>query len=181
MTETLNEVFEQLRAQVVTDMAEETVGIDIHNILAKVLTEKFHGKKVTKRLQTIVAPLIREYLGDRNCEVYWSDSYGLYQIEVRPTGVNYGDRRGFYVANERDVACYDASKFGIDHDQCHGAAAIQRNMQRRVLLFDGTLNKLAECIVSERQARAHREALTEYESVGAEVRFFAEKLAKADA
>lgn len=163
--EVLDQLLAELLAEVRADYEQERRGIEIHRIIARVLSESFNGKKITRRLAAKVEASLEDSglasslgLDVENLSVNLSTACGNLCYVVVTDG-RYIDRyceRFFVGYAESDLQAYDPNVFD-ERDASHGPAAVRRNAER-AKLWDrwseeySSLCQLAEAIVARSKA-----------------------------
>lgn len=126
-----------VRKLVVDREREEKRALVIVQEIHAILVDKFHGKKITKRLVTILQKAHPSWT------VFYDNVYGTIRLSVwgGDSGRDHSKRIDVLVAYEKDIESYDSSVFP-DRAVCYYAGA-ERNEQRNAFLRSDDPEKLA--------------------------------------
>lgn len=164
--------FEALKERVMMDRDREAVLIAIHDVIAEVITDKWVGKKVNKRLETQVKERLETLYGDTVVVYYTGRALKIWGIPGLDVTGGYPT---FYLGK---LDALDLEHFEKD-DGCHGHWARERNKNRTFLLEEGTTLKIvADKIDAKKRLEEEIEALTAYDTPGHEVHWMAKDLGK---
>lgn len=130
-------------------IAGEVETIRVHDAIARIISAKFEGKQVTKRLATL---LRAEMQWPETCVVAWDTEHGTGKVRVWGKGtpwLDYNASATFYVGHTgwlmgpNELASMTRDVFE-KCDNANGGAAKARNARRETLLANrGHLAKLA--------------------------------------
>ena len=161
-----------IRRRISEDMDRESHSIRAHDALAKVLREKWAGKKLTKR----IAEHFRAEMGlTESAAVHVGNEYGMMQLSVwgaETPWPHYDKRLMMLIAYDTQpteprlsgafIGCYDPASFEYA-ELCHGTAAKERNKKRNELINNWeSIEKIATVIHSINRGKAQLEDMTQH-------------------
>ncbi len=126
----------------------EERGISIVHEIHVILVDKFHGKKITKRLATILQKAHPSWT------VFYNNAYGTIRLLIwgGDSGFeSHSKRMECLVAYEKDIESYDSAVFP-DRAICY-YAGIERNKARAAFLGSDDPEKLAIAVARLKTAK----------------------------
>lgn len=126
---------------------EENRALAIVQEIHAILIDKFHGKKITKRLATIIQKAHPSWT------VFYNNAYGTIRLSIwgGDSGRDHSKRIDVLVAYEKDIESYDSSVFP-DRAVCYYAGA-KRNEQRNAFLASDAPEELAIAVARLKAAK----------------------------
>lgn len=191
-TETTTE--KTLREAIASDFDREQWSIAAHDALARVIKNKWVGKKVNKRIEqqfkeefapdpAMQAKLVTylEYIASMCNLKVWG--FGPYKRsdECLTMFLGYADLEFRGDGNPRQTRSFNSLTVeGFEeNDGCHGKHAKDRQEKRKHLLNgSGIIAQMAALIDTINDAKAKLETLGEYDAPGREAHYAAQKLIK---
>jgi len=147
------ELKHKLEARIRADIDREAFDNAQHKAIAKILAEKFAGKKLTRRIVDYYRQTLPENMRDR--VIYYGDDYGAITLQIWgkevPHHATHDKRLHMMIASSDRKDDFDVAEFERA-DICHGKPAEDRNAQRLALLESGELDRICG-IVEEIEAK----------------------------
>ncbi len=138
---------QRVRKLVADREREEKGALAIVQEIHDILKTKFHGKKITKRLATIIQKAHPSWT------VFYDNAYGYIRLSIcgGDSGFEYSKRMDFLVAYDKDIESYDSAVFP-DRAVCY-YAGIKRNKARAAFLGSDDPEKLAIAVARLKAAK----------------------------
>ncbi len=174
-----DQIIKALTDKLLKDLEREEMAIELHEAIAGVLKEKFQGKKITRRLVTLLEPIVSGVLPGSH--VSYHEIAGMLNIQVWGGTLKHDDTFRFFIGyDSQDLASYDSAVFE-ERDACHGKAARKRCAERAELLA-GTkvLEVIADRVVKVQALQAEIAKLTDVDAVADVIRYDVQKLLKGE-
>lgn len=152
--ETERKLAEGIRALVERRMAEEARDAGIVEEIETILRNKFHGKKITKRLATLVEQAHPDWTVHYDRPDKLSGSCGLLYLNIwgGTTGRTHNDRMHILIAYANEMECYDADKFK-ERAACYFAGKDKRLPEREATLNSDAPEQIARAMMDMKRSK----------------------------
>lgn len=179
----MKQLEKELREWIGTDIERETFDNSAHKTLARVLSQRYTGKKLTKRIEKqwaeqFLPPAMRE-----RAIVRYGEDYGLCQLSAWaiPHHETFDKRLVMFIAHKGEKSENFQPETFENNDCCHGTPAEKRNEFRKTLCQNGELEKIARLVTEIEFKREELKSLLEFEKPGQQVEYHPRVYAAANA